>query len=147
MARKKKSDEPADNGVPLNGTAVVDPPTETPAPQQPNGTPGDGQSAGQPTAQAATNRPAATFTALSDRTTCLEVAVWARKVKVGDQEEYTQYALSLSRSWRDRDGKWTQNSSYRVHDVPVLLFLVQQAYNFCVNARTEVRIGDEPLPF
>lgn len=101
----------------------------------------------EPTGEGKKNRPAASFAAHSDRTTCLEVTVWARQVKVSEAEEYTQYALTVSRSWRDKDGKWTPNASYRIHDVPVLLFLIQQAYHFCVNARTEVKIGNEPLPF
>ena len=75
------------------------------------------------------------------------MAVWARLVKVSEVDEYTQYSLTIQRSWRDKDGKWSVNAFYRAHDIPVLQFLIAQAYSFCVNARTEVRINDEPLPF
>jgi hypothetical protein len=134
MSKRKKE------GAELNGAAVTDPPTETPA---------TNPSAERPGAQpAATNRPAASFAANSDRTTRVEVAVWAKVIKVSEQEEYTQYALTLSRSWRDKDGQWHGNASFRIHDIPVLLYLVQQAYNWCVAQRTEVHIesnGDVPF--
>ena len=66
---------------------------------------------------------------------------------MSEQEEYTQYALTLSRSWL-KDGQWHGNASFRIHDIPVLLYLVQQAYNWCVAQRTEVHIesnGDVPF--
>jgi hypothetical protein len=149
MARKKpRPDETAENGAPMNGAAVATPPTETPAPHESNGPPVAESATRESVATpAGSNRPAASFAAHSDRTTCLEVAVWSRPVKVSESEEYVQFALTFSRSWRDKDGKWTTNASYRAHDVPVLLFLIQQAYNYCLNARTEVRIGNEPVPF
>jgi len=98
-------------------------------------------------AESKKNRPAASFAAHSDRTTRVEVAVWAKLVKVSEVEEYTQYSLTLSRSWRDKEGQWFGNAAFRIHDLPVLLYLVQQAYNWCVAQRTTVKIGDEPLPF
>ena len=72
--------------------------------------------------------------------------MWTKLIKVSDQEEYTQYALTLSRSWM-KDGQWHGNASFRIHDIPVLQYLVQQAYHWCVAQRTTVQIGDEPLPF
>ena len=145
MARKKKPDEAECNGVPLNGTAVADLQTDTPAPEPHQGA-RDAPPTGE-TAKPPPNRPAASFAAHSDRTTRIEVAVWSKLVKVSEQEEYTQYALTLSRAWRDKDGVWQGNASFRIHDVPVLLYLVQQAYHWCVAQRTTVKIGDEPLPF
>lgn len=146
MGRKRnKPDEALENGVPDNGTAVTDLPVDVPALEQRQGVrdaPGGGPAA-RPTPP---NRPAASFAAHSDRTTRIEVAVWSKQVKVGE-EEYTQYSLTLSRSWRDREGSWQGNASFRVHDVPVLLYLVGQAYHWCVAQRTSVKIGDEPLPF
>jgi hypothetical protein len=145
MARKKKPDEPSENGVPVNGIAVADPPEALPTESHQGAR--DAQ-AGEPAAKPTPpNRPAASFAAHSDRTTRIEVAVWSKLVKVSEQEEYTQYALTLSRSWCDRDGHWQGNASFRIHDLPVLLYLVQQAHHWCVAQRTTVKIGDEPLPF
>jgi hypothetical protein len=138
MSRKKK------DGAEQNGTAVADPPVETPLTEpSANGHTGD-----SPVPAPKPNRPAASFAAHSDRTTRVEVAVWSKVIKVSEQEEYTQYALTLSRSWRDKDGQWHGNASFRIHDIPVLLYLVQQAYNWCVAQRTEVHIesnGDVPF--
>lgn len=138
MGRSRKKSE--ENGDP-NGTAVLDPPSgETSGGTQTE------ETAGQPAAPK--TRPAASFAASSDRTTRIEVAVWARQVKVSESEEYTQYSLTLTRSWRNMDGQWTENDFYRVHDVPVLLFLVQQAYHWCVAQRMQVHVRtDESLPF
>jgi hypothetical protein len=144
MARnKKKPDDAPENAVLANGVAVAEPPeTPQPEPQQGARDAPPAHEASKPPA----NRLAASFAAYSDRTTRIEVAVWAKKVVVSEQEEYTQYALTLSRAWQ-KDGAWQGNAAFRVHDVPVLLYLVQQAYHWCVAQRTTVKIGDEPLPF
>ena len=134
--RRKKPDDPSD-GV---ATAVAEPSPEA------NGTHVPPEATGQTPPKP--NRPAASFAAHSDRTTRVEVAVWSKVIKLSEQEEYIQYALTLSRSWRDRDGQWHGNASFRIHDVPVLLYLVQQAYHWCVAQRTQVHIesnGDAPF--
>ncbi len=138
MAKKK----PPPDGAGENGTAIADPPG-MPRPQD-----GTREAAmGEPTAKPTPpNRPAASFAANSDQTTRIEVAVWAKVVTVSAQEEYTQYALTLSRSWQ-KDGNWHGNASFRIHDIPVLQYLVEQAYHWCVAQRTTVQIGDVPLPF
>ena len=133
--RRKKPDDPSDGAA----TAVAEPLPEA------NGTHAPAEATGQ--TQPKPNRPAASFAANSDRTTRVEVAVWAKLIKVSDQEEYTQYSLTLSRSWQ-KDGQWFGNASFRIHDIPVLLYLVQQAYNWCVAQRTQVHIesnGDVPF--
>lgn len=144
MAKKKPPpDGGGENGVPANGIAVADPP-EMLATEPQHGA--RDATAREPASKPAPpNRPAASFAAQSDVATRIEVAVWARHVKAGEGE-YTQYSLTLSRSWL-KDGHWQGNASFRVHDVPVLLYLVQQAYHWCVAQRTTVKIGDEPLPF
>jgi hypothetical protein len=143
MARKKKENDGPEQGS--EATAAEQPVATLPEPS-PNGTPEvNGQAELKPPTEKQ-NRPAASFAAYSDRTTRIEVAVWAKLVKVSEQEEYTQYTLTLSRSWQ-KDGAWHGNACFRIHDLPVLLYLAQQAYNWCVSRRTEVKIGDEPLPF
>ena len=134
MSRRKRG-EPSMNG----SAAVLDPPTEVileksveelvPAP--------------------AKTRPVISFAANSDRTTRLEVAVWARTVKVSETEEYTQYSITLARAWRDTEGNWTGNGFYRAHDIPVLLYLVEQAYQWCLQQRTHTRSieTDDDVPF
>jgi hypothetical protein len=43
---------------------------------------------------------------------------------------------------------WHGNACFRIHDLPVLVYLLtQQAYSFCLAQRTTVKISDEPLPF
>ena len=134
MPRKKRDESGA------NGVAVADPPDTSAAPAA------RPEQAGPE--EPKKNRPAASFAAMSDRTTRVEAAVWARQVKLGGAEEYTQYSLTVSRSWRDKDGNWTGNAFYRVHDVPVLLYLVHQAYQWCLAQRTQVRVeADGDVPF
>jgi hypothetical protein len=135
-SRRKKPDGPGDDGA----LAAV-----TEVPPEANGTPAPPDAAAGP---ACPNRPAASFAAPSDRGTRVEVAVWSKRIVITEQEEYTRYNLTLSRSWRDKEGNWFGNASFRLHDVPVLLYLVQQAYNWCVAQRTEVHVesnGDVPF--
>ncbi|HYH65701.1 MAG TPA: hypothetical protein VD866_13475 [Urbifossiella sp.] len=133
MSRRKRDDTAS------GGAAVADPPGEPTPP---------GEAAEPAAPQTAAPRPAANFAAMSDRTTRIEVAVWARQVTAAGGEEYTQHSLTVCRSWRDGEGTWAGNGSYRAHDVPVLLSLVTQAYHWCVTQRTTVRDGtDGDLPF
>jgi hypothetical protein len=144
MARKRKENEVPDQG---SEAMPAEQAVTTLSPPSNNGTPEVNGPADMKNGQAPVkNRPAASFSAYSDRTTRIEVAVWAKLVKVSEQEEYTQYTLTLARSWQ-KDGQWQGNAAFRIHDLPVLMYLAQQAYNWCVSRRTEVRIGDEPLPF
>ncbi|HYH66306.1 MAG TPA: hypothetical protein VD866_16560 [Urbifossiella sp.] len=147
MGRKRKAEDP--EGV----VGIADPPPAV-LPADAEGQPEAAATPEIPGEQPAElpvtprNRPAASFAAMSDRTTRVEIAVWARQVKVGEGEEYTQYALTVSRAWRDKDGNWTSNAFHRVHDVPVLLYLVQQAYQWCLAQRTQVRVeADGDVPF
>lgn len=141
MARKRKADE-SEGGVGL----ADPPPTESGAGEQPATAPSPDEPSIPPAASQ--DRPAASFAAFSDRTTRVEVACWARPVKVSETEEYTRYTLTVSRSWRDTDGRWTPNAAYRAHDVPVLLCLVTQAYQWCVARRTRVSVEtDGEVPF
>ncbi len=146
MPRKKKGTDVSEppNTVSAEATAEAEVPEAKPVEASPAQTPPPEQN-GKPKP----NRPAAAFAANSDRQTRIEVAVWGNVVKVSESEEYTQYSLTLSRTWRsDKDGNWRGNGSFRIHDVPVLLYLVEQAYHWCVAQRTTVRIeSTEPLPF
>jgi hypothetical protein len=140
MGRRRISERPPDIPVDPNGTVMVAP--------EVNGHALDPLPPAPPPAGPKPNRPVAGFVANSDRTTRLEVAVWARQFKSNEGEEYTQYSLSLGRSWRDPDGKWLDSSSYRAHDVPVLLYLLGQAHDWCIAQRTTFRTKpDEELPF
>jgi hypothetical protein len=136
MSSRRKRGDPSANGT---ATAVLDPPPPEPTPEPPT----------DPPQVAPKTRPAVSYAAHSDRTTRIEVAVWARTVTVSETEEYTQYSLTVSRAWRDADGHWTGNGFYRAHDVPVLLYLVQQAHHWCLSQRTQVRTpeADGDVPF
>ena len=135
MSSRRKRGDPPTNGT----VAVLDPPATEPTQDTPT----------DPLPVAPKTRPAISYAAHSDRTTRIEVAVWARKVTVSETEEYTQYSLTVSRAWRDADGNWTGNGFYRAHDVAVLLYLVQQAHHWSLSQRTQVRTpeanGDVPF--
>jgi hypothetical protein len=133
MGRRKREEA---NGT----TAVAEPPAER------NGT------ATEP-ADAKT-RPEAKFSARSDRGTRIEVACWAYRQSNGKGEEWVQYGITCSRSWRnDKTGEWHNDSGiYRIHDMPVLLYLLQRAYAYCLGKRTEVKVDgetvtDDTIPF
>ena len=129
MSSRRKRGDPPTNGT----AAVLDPPATEPTPEPPT----------DPPPVAPKTRPAVSYAAHSDRTTRIEVAVRARTVTVSESEEYTVYSLTLRRSWRDAEGTWTDNASYRPHDVAVLLYLVQQAHHWCLSRRTRVRTPEE----
>lgn len=144
---RRRNERPPDAPVDANGTAVMEPEANGQAhgPPSPPTPTHDAPAAAAP--EPKKNRPVASFAANSDRTTRLEVAVWAHQVKMQGGEEYTQYGLTFKRSWKSNEGAWTESNFHRIHDLPVLHFLVQQAHHWCLLQRTEVKLAEEPLPF
>lgn len=119
MSRKKKTDaEPSD-------TTATLPETNT------NGTPEK-------------RRPVQSFRCFSDGTTCIEVAIWGREVE-HTGGSFTQYSLTISRTWRDPNGTWHDSGkddngnarlvSFRVHDLPILIHLIQKAHAWQIDQR------------
>ncbi len=114
------------------------PPADAPAtpPETPT-SPSEGNGNGK-------KKPEVSYKCYSDRSTKLEVAVFAFEKEGEGGEMYKQYSLVFSRSYKDANGTWHNNSpGHRVHDMPVLLFLLEKAYKYCLDARTE----DTSVPF
>ena len=124
MGRRRKAD---------NGTAVA----------EPNGVHAEGQP------EPVKTKPVASFAASTDRTTRVEVAVWARQVKT-DDGEFTQYSFTMKRTWRDQAGSYKESGFYRAHDWAVLTTLLSQAHSFIVWQRTTANVPqgtEDELPF
>src|SRR4051812_48597429 len=51
-------------------------------------------------------KPAVSYRLMSDRTTSIEAAVWSNEMQNGDGEKWTQYSVTLSRSYKDQNGQW-----------------------------------------
>lgn len=88
-------------------------------------------------------RPVASFRTNSDRGTSLEVSVWSNTHKAADGTEFEQLSVTVQRSYKDANGQWCRGGSYRIHDLPILLFLLQKAYTMALDRRTD----DSSLPF
>jgi hypothetical protein len=127
MARKREAPAPTESPP-----ATVPPPSapETPtSPSDPNGQ---------------KRKPEVSYRCFTDRTTRLEVAVWANEMTGQDGSTYKQHAITFSRNYKDGSGTWVNDSrSYRAHDLPVLLYLLDRAYKYTLDSRTE----DSAVPF
>lgn len=88
-------------------------------------------------------KPLVSYRTSSDRGTQLEVAVWSNTYRTQQGEEYEQLSVTIQRSYKDANGTWCKGGSYRAHDVPCLLFLLNKAYAFCLERRT----SDSNAPF
>jgi hypothetical protein len=73
----------------------------------------------------------------------LEVTVWANPMQGQDGSTWTQYAITMAKSYKGQDGKWHPASSYRQHELPVLYFLLRRAHDWCLSQRME----DSTIPF
>lgn len=82
-------------------------------------------------------RPVMSIKASSDRTTSLEIAVWLNSNEGENGQKFDSYSLSINRSYRKEDGQWVQNTNFRPHDLPVLLFLVNKAYDYILSEKAE----------
>lgn len=81
--------------------------------------------------------PLASFQSNSDRTTTLTVAVWGNPMTGEDGSTWIRYEMTFSRSSKGQDGTWRPSASYRVQDIPVLLYLLQKAYDWVTATRQE----------
>ena len=130
MTRKKNAE--------TNGTATAEVPEAIPL----EGTPAENGANGTPTNDK--KKPLVSYRLSSDRTTSIELAVWSNTLKNREtNEEYEQLSITLARSYKDQNGAWCKGGSWRVHDVPCLMFLLQKGYAFALERRT----GDTSIPF
>lgn len=116
-----------------NGTSASPsmPPGEPPPSPEPTNGKGEGK-----------KRPLVSFKCATDRSTWIDVAIWSQDVTYGNGEKSTQYVTSFHRSYRDGNGEFQTNYSYRQHDLPILQYLLTRAYAWIADQRV---IEDAPV--
>src|SRR5205085_8207032 len=92
---------------------------------------GNGPPNGQPAAEK--RRPVISFRFPTDRTTTVEVALWPNKIKFADGTEAEVLAATIQRSFKDAQGEYVENRSFRVHDLPVLSHALARAYAYAMD--------------
>jgi hypothetical protein len=122
MPRKKTDVEPPTDPSP--------PPVETPSP-------GEAPTNGHQEKR----QPVAKFKCASGKDTYIEVAVWENAVTYQDGTAGTQLSTSFSRSYKNGEG-WKTNYSFRQHDLPILLYLLQKAHGWMLEQRV---VSDVPF--
>ena len=134
MSRKKKETDVQLNGTPDDTTTAV---AETPHPEVPP-PPANNHGPEKP-------QPLVSYRLSSDQTTSIELAVWSHSYKNQQGEDYEQLSMTVQRSYKDMQGVWQNQArpSWRTHDLPVLLFLLQKAHSFAMNRRCD----DSSIPF
>src|SRR5258708_790270 len=143
MPRKKKGDA-VDNG------SVLELKPEDRLPE--NGESQNGKVDSSANGHVATNgvaptekrKPIASWRLMSDRWTSIELAVWSNTFQ-GPDGEFEQISCTITRSYKDPNGQWCKGGSWRVHDIPVVMFLLTKAHTFALNRRTTTE--DNSVPF
>ena len=133
MPRKKKGDA-VDNGsvlelkpedrVPENGESQ-------------NGqaeTPANGHAATNGTALPEKRKPLVSWRLMSDRWTSIELAVWSN-VFQGPNGEFEQLSCTVARTYKVPNGQWCKGGSWRIHDIPIMQFLLAKAHAFALDRR------------
>ncbi len=126
MPRKKKETQQMDPST--NGTAVLEPPTET----NPETTsPGDTvvTDSPPPEVNGTTEKRHLVFKVgpiPTDRTNAVSVAVWANEVEA-DGRTFTVYNLTVEARWRDASGEWKSGKQFRGSQVYALVYCLQRA--------------------
>jgi hypothetical protein len=80
-------------------------------------------------------KPAVSFKYPTDRTTTIEVAVWPNQITLQSGEQVQVYAVTIQRSYLDREGEWQKNGSYRGHELPVLMHALTRAHAWILDQR------------
>jgi len=58
--------------------------------------------------------------------------VWANEMRDKQGKIFFVYSVAFERSYKDRDGNWKSTNSLRVNDIPKLLLVAQEAYEYLV---------------
>src|SRR2546421_91794 len=95
------------------------------------------QETSHPPAEPEKKRPVFSMKLRSDRTTVIEVAVWADEVQYQEGPSI-QPSITVQRSYKTDDGWKNQDKpSFRQHDLPILFFLLEKAQAWVFEQRTE----------
>ncbi len=70
----------------------------------------------------------------------IEAAVWERQ----DNNGATRFQISLSRSYRTREGKWARTATFDRRDLPAVLECTEQAQSWVHARRTKEGAAREP---
>jgi len=60
----------------------------------------------------------------------VRASVWARTKKSNSGDDYVEYAVSFSKSYRDGDGNWKNSDSYFPSDLPLLDLVCNKAMDW-----------------
>lgn len=83
-------------------------------------------------------KPVASWKFPVDKGTNLQTALWPNVITLASGEEIEVLSMTISRSYKDKNGEWVNSRtsfSFRVHELPVLMFAIQQAYSHAMNQR------------
>ena len=123
----------ARNGKPPATTELTAAPSPDQGDAQEGATNGNRPPNGQPAAEK--RRPVISFRFPTDRTTTVEVALWPNKIKLADGTEVEVLVATIQRSYKDAQGEYVENRSFRVHDLPVLSHTLARAYAYAMDQR------------
>lgn len=73
------------------------------------------------------NKPTARF-----RAGGISVALWTNTMKTNDHGQVETLSATLDRRYKDRDGNWKSSSSFRLNDLPKVMYVLTKAYDFMV---------------
>jgi hypothetical protein len=112
MAKKKT---PPDNG---QATAVAEPPAPPPEPEP----------------ELKPNSPLVSWRYPAGRDTQIEVTIWENEVLGKDDETYRIPAVTTKRTFY-HEGTWKTGGAFRVHELPVLTYALNRAYDWILAGR------------
>ncbi len=76
------------------------------------------------------------------RAGAIAATVWKNQAKNPTNGEGTYFTISVDRSFKDKDGKWQSNSSFRLSDLPKVSLVTQKAYEYLVFKNPESSAGE-----
>jgi len=99
----------------------------------------DGESA-KPTEPVETGtdhaKPLQSWTVMSDQTTSINLEIWSNMIQ-GPIGTIEQLSCTLTRSYKDGEGNWQKGGSWRINDIPVLMFLLHKAHGYAMDRRLD----------
>ena len=76
----------------------------------------------------------------------VSAAIWKRENKTKDNRRFKTWAVSLDRTYKDKNGNWEHTNTFGVSDIPKVQLVVQRALEYVLDAPQEDDAEEEGVP-
>lgn len=65
----------------------------------------------------------------------IDCAIWSKQAKNAEGESFTSLSISLSKSYKDKNGEWQRTNYMNTKDLPIAIDLLSKALLYCTKSK------------